>query len=174
MTALTDHSRERQAPSPTVSGDIPPVETDGELGTMKLLWENFDPETNMFAKTELVELLVSGDPEIRADVMGRLSIAGEAELLSFLSDCLADSYGKLRSAAARVLTDVGDDSVLFKFIDDFSSSDSSVRFDAEWAILAFDDPGPLVRHMQHYMRNQGEEKRGERMGCDRGAWRTRG
>ena len=163
MTALTDHSRERQAPSPTVSGDIPPVETYGELGTMKLLWENSDPETNMFAKTELVALLVSEDPETRTDAMRRLDIAGEDELLSFLSDCLAASYDKLRSAAAHTLTDMGDDSVLFRFIDDFSSADSSVRFDAEWAILAFDDPGQLVRHMQYYMRNQGEEKRGERM-----------
>ena len=163
MPALTDHSRERQASSPTVSGDIPPVETDGELGTMKLIWGNFDPQTNMFAKTELVELLVSEDPETRTDAMRRLGIAGEDELLSFLSDCLAASYDKLRLAAARVLKDMGDDSVLFRFIDDFEASDSGGRFDAELAILAFDDPRPLIQHMQHFMRNQGEEKRGERM-----------
>ena len=163
LPALTDHSRERQPPAPMVSGTIPPVETDGELGTMKLIWRNSDPETNIFARTELVALLVSEDPETRTDAMRRLDIAGEDELLPFLSGCLTHSYDKLRSAAARVLKDMGDDSVLFSFIDDFGSSDSGERFDAERAILAFDDPGPLVRHMQHFMRNKGEERRGERI-----------
>ena len=145
------------------AGTIPPGETDGELGTMKLLWGNSDPETNMFAKTELVGLLVSENPETRVDVMRRLGITGEDDLLPFLSECLTHSYDKLQSAAARVLADMGDDSVLFSFIDDFGSSDFGVRFDAERAILEFDDPRPLVRHMQHYMLNQGEEKRGERI-----------
>ncbi|MYE55270.1 MAG: hypothetical protein F4X34_08770 [Chloroflexi bacterium] len=130
---------------------------------MKLLWGNSDPETNMFAKTELVDLLPSEDLAIREGAMRRLGIAGEDELLPFPSGCLTHSNNRLRSAAARVLTDMDDDSVLFSFVDDLASADHSVRFDAEWAILAFDDPVPLVRHMQHYMRHQGEEKRGERM-----------
>ena len=130
---------------------------------MKLLWGNSDPETNMYAKTELVGLLVSEDPETRREVFRRLGIAGEDELLPFLSGCLSASYDKLRSTAARILTEMGDDSVLFGFIDDYASSDYSVRFDAQQAILAFDDSGPLIQHMQHYMRNWGEEKRGERM-----------
>lgn len=127
---------------------------------MRLVWGNSDPETNIFAKTELVGLLSSEDPETRREAMRRLGIAGEDELLPFLSGCFAHSNNRLRSAAARVLADMGDDSVLFSFIDALASADHSVRFDAERAILAFDDPGPL---MQHFMCNQGEEKRGERM-----------
>ena len=122
------------------AGTIPPGETDGELGTMKLLWGNSDPETNMFAKTELVGPLVSENPETRVDVMRRLGITGEDDLLPFLSECLTHSYDKLQSAAARVLADMGDDSVLFSSIADFGSSDFGVRFDAERAILEF-DPG---------------------------------
>ena len=129
---------------------------------MKLQWGNSDPETSTLAKTELVELLASEDPEMRTEAMERLGIAGEAELLPFLSDCLAGSYRKLQSAAARVLTDMGDDSVLFRFIDDLASSDHSVKYDAKQVILAFDDPRPLIQHMQRYLRNDGLEKSVER------------
>ena len=129
---------------------------------MKPQWGNSDLETNIYAKTELVELLASEDPEMRTEAMERLGIAGEAELLPFLSDCLAGSNDRLRSAASRVLTDLGDDSALLRFIDDLASSDRSVRYNAHQAILSFDDPRSLIQHMQRYLRNDGLEKSGER------------
>ena len=141
---------------------FPTWETDGELEAMQLQWGNSDPKTNIYAKTELVELLASEDTDTRTEAMERLGIAGEAELLPFLSDCLAGSYDKLRSAAARVLTVMGDDSVLFRFIDGLASSDHSVRYNAQRVILAFDDPRPLIQHMQRFTRNEGLEKSVER------------
>ena len=129
---------------------------------MKLVWGNSDPKTNIYAKTELVELLASEDRETRTEAMERLGIAGEAELPPFLSDCVAGSYDKLRSAAARVLTDRGDDSVLFRFIEDCGSSEHSVRYKAQRVILAFDDSRPLIQHMQQFTRNEGMEKSSER------------
>ncbi len=134
-------------------------ETDGELGTMKLKWGNSDPETNMFAKTELIELLVNEDPETRRDVMRRLCIAGEDELLTFLRDCLTHHYEELRSAAGRVLAHLGDDTVLFHFVNSLEEPDFRMRYKAEKAILAFEDSRPLVRHIRSYIREGGERGR---------------
>ena len=127
---------------------------------MKLRWGNSDPGTNVLARTELVELLASEDPETGAEAMERLGIASEEEMLSFLTDCLTQYNEELRSGAARVLTAMGDDSVLFRFIDALIDPDIHVRYGAERAILAFEDSRPLIRHMQHFLRNKGVE--GER------------
>ncbi|MDE2715785.1 MAG: HEAT repeat domain-containing protein [Chloroflexota bacterium] len=126
---------------------------------MKLIWGDPDPETNMFAKLELVELLTSEDPETRRDVMCRLGISGEGELLPFLRNCLTHQYKELRSATGRVLAHLGDDTVLFHFVDALEEPDFRVRYEAEKAILAFDDSNPLVRHMQSYIRERGERGR---------------
>ena len=81
---------------------------------MKLLRENPDPETNMFAKTELVNLLVSENVEARTEARRGMGITEEDELLPFLAGCLTHHhYEELRSAAGRVLAHLGDDSVLF-------------------------------------------------------------
>lgn len=80
---------------------------------MKLLRGNSDPETNMFAKTELVNLLMSEDVETRTEATRRMGITEDDELLPFLAGCLTHHYEELRSAAGRVRAHLGDDSVLF-------------------------------------------------------------
>ena len=79
---------------------------------------------------------------------------GEDELLPFLADSLVHFNGHLRSAAARVLVHMGDDSILFHFIDALVDPAHNVSQLAAWAILAFDDSPPLVRHMQRCLRRQ--------------------
>ena len=122
-----------------------------------------DPKTNRFMRVRVLKEIASEDAEVHQDAMQRLAISDEDELLSFLSECLTDFNEELRSAAARVLTQMGDESVLLRFIDALADPDFHVRYEAERAILAFDDARPLIRHMQHFLRHNGEEKRDERI-----------
>ena len=115
------------------------------------VWGSDDPKTNPFAKTEFVALLASEDAEARAEAMRRLEIAGEDELIPFLMDCITHYSPELRSAAARVLTRMGDDSVLFHFMEQLKDRDFQVRYEAKKAILAFEDSRPLIRVMQRYL-----------------------
>ena len=92
---------------------------------MRLIWGCYDPKEDLFAKIELVSLLASEDAEARAEAMRRLEIAGEDELLPFLMNCLTLNHGRLRSAAARVLAWMRDDSVLLHLID--ALADTNVR-----------------------------------------------
>ena len=118
---------------------------------MRLIWGNSDPMTDMFAKTELVNALASDDAGDRTEAIRRLQVTGEDELTPFLADCLTHYYEELRRTAARVLTHLGDDSVLLGFVEALQNPDFRVRYDAAKAILAFDDPRPLVRHIQHHL-----------------------
>ena len=118
---------------------------------MRLVWGNYDPKTNSFAKTELVSLLVSEGAETRAEAMRRLEIAGEDDLIAFLTDCITHYSPELRSAAARVLTSMGDDSVLFHFMEQLKDRDFHAMYEAKKAILAFEDSRPLIRYMQRYL-----------------------
>ena len=118
---------------------------------MRLIWGNYDPNTNMFAKTELVDLLVSEGAETRAEAMRRLEIAGDDELIGFLTDCITHYSPELRSAAARVLTSMGDDSVLFHFMEQLKDRDFHAMYEAKKAILAFEDSRPLIRYVQRYL-----------------------
>ena len=54
---------------------------------------------------------------MRTEAMRRLEIAREDELLPYLKECLTHPHYLLRSAAADVLVQMGDDSVLHHFID---------------------------------------------------------
>ena len=130
---------------------------------MSLARGNSDPETNMFAKTELVGLLASEHADERTDARRRLGITEEDELLPFLTDCLTLYNESLRSAAARVLTLMGDESVLLHFVDALEDRDFHVRYKAGKAILAFDDPRPLIRHIQSYNRERNEDDRSARI-----------
>ena len=121
---------------------------------MRLLWGEYDPRTDMWARVELVRYLASEDPETRAEAMRRLEIAAEDEILPYLQDCLTHRHYLLRSAAADVLVQMGDDSVLHHFIDALADRAPNVRQMAGWAILEFDDSPPLVRHMQRLLRRQ--------------------
>ena len=121
---------------------------------MRLMWGDYDPKTHALAKAELVSKLVDEDTETMTEAMRRLGIAGEDELLPFLADSLVHFNGHLRSAAARVLVHMGDDSILFHFIDALVDPAHNVSQLAAWAILAFDDSPPLVRHMQRCLRRQ--------------------
>ena len=121
---------------------------------MRLLWGDYDPKTDIYAKIELVEFLASEDLGVMTEAMRRLEIAVEDELLPFLRDCLTHNDNRLRTAAARVLVRIGDDSVLRHFIVNLADPASHVRQKAEWAILAFDDSPPLVRHIQRLLRRQ--------------------
>ena len=115
------------------------------------VWGNYDPKTNSFAKTELVSLLVSEGAETRAEAMRRLEIAGEDDLIAFLTDCITHYNPELRSAAARVLTRMGDDSVLSHFMEQLKDRDFHAMYEAKKAILAFEDSRPLIRYMQRYL-----------------------
>ena len=94
---------------------------------MRLIWGNYDPKTNSFAKTELVDLLVSEGAETRAEALRRLEIAGEDDLIPFLTDCITHYSPELRSAAARALTRMGDDSVLSHFMEQLSPNPPKSR-----------------------------------------------
>ena len=118
---------------------------------MRLVWGNHDPKTNSFAKTELVDLLVSQGAETRAEAMRRLEIAGEDDLIAFLTDCITHYSPELRSAAARALTRMGDDSVLSHFMEQLKDRDFHAMYEAKKAILAFEDSRPLIRYMQRYL-----------------------
>ena len=118
---------------------------------MRLIWGNYDPKTNSFAKTELVDLLVSEGAETRAEAMRRLEIAGEDDLIGFLTDCITHYSPELRSAAARALTRMGDDSVLSHFMEQLRDRDFHAMYEAKKAILAFEDSRPLIRYMQRYL-----------------------
>ena len=121
---------------------------------MTLLWGDYDPKTHIWVRIELVRVLSSDDDEDREQAMRRLGIVGEDELLPYLADCLTHYNNHLRSAAAGVLVRMGDDSVLCHFIDALADPAFDVRQKAEWAILAFDDYPPLVRHMQRCLRRR--------------------
>ncbi len=121
---------------------------------MRLMWGDYDPKTHALAKAELVSKLVDEDTETMTEAMRRLGIAGEDELLPFLADSLVHFNGHIRSAAARVLVHMGDDSILFHFIDALVDPVHNASQLAAWAILAFDDSPPLVRHMQRCLRRQ--------------------
>ena len=118
---------------------------------MRLIWGNSDPMTDMFAKTELMNALASDDAGDRTEAMRRLQITGEDELIPFLADCLTHYYEELRRTSTRVLTRLGDDSVLLGFVEALQDPAFRVRYDAAKAILAFDDSRPLVRHIQHHL-----------------------
>ena len=134
----------------------PQTDTGQGEEPVRLIWGNHDPETNMFAKAELVNLLVSGNGEARTEARRRLNISEEDELLPFLKGCLTYHWDEIRTAAARALTHLGDDTVLFHFVDALEDREFSVRYEAERAILAFEDSRPIVQHIQSYMRNRGE------------------
>ena len=119
---------------------------------MRLRWGNSDPGSYMFAKTELVNLLVSEDVDAQTEARHRLGITEEDELLPFLTDCLTHHDDELRSAAGRALAHLGDDTVLFHFVAALDDPDFRVRAKAKRAILAFEDSRPLVRHIQSYLR----------------------
>ena len=121
---------------------------------MRLIWRDYDPKTNVWAKIELIEKLIDEDLDTTTEAMRRLGISGKDELLPFLADCLVDSHGHLRSAAAGVLEHLGDDSVLLHFIDAIVDPGHSVSQMAVWAILAFDDSPPLIRHVQRCLRRR--------------------
>ena len=55
---------------------------------MILLWGDYDPRTDMWARVELVLYLASEDQEVRAEAMRRLEIAGENELFPYLRESL--------------------------------------------------------------------------------------
>ena len=121
---------------------------------MKLLWRDYDPNTHVWAKIELIEKLVGEDTETATEAMRRLGVEGEDQLLPFLSDCLTDNYHHVSTAAARTLVRMGDETVLSHFIGALMSPDHNVSQMAVWAILAFDDSPPLVRHMQRCLRRR--------------------
>ena len=121
---------------------------------MRLLWGDYDPRTDMWARVELVRYLASEDSETRAEAMRRLEIAGEDEILPYLRECLTHHRHLLTSAAADVLVQMGDDSVIHQFIDALADPAVEVRQKARRAILEFDDSPPLVRHMQRLLRRQ--------------------
>ena len=121
-----------------------------------------DPGTNMFEKARALKEMASGDVESRKSQMRRLNIS-EEELLPFLTECLTHHYDDIRTAAARVLTHLGDDTVLFHFVDALEDRDFHVRYDANRAILVFEDSRPLVRHIQSYIRESGEDRRSARI-----------
>ena len=114
-------------------------------------------------KVRVLKEIASEDVETWQNAMQSLTDSDSDELLSFLSECLTDYDEELRTAAACVLTQMGDESVLFGFIDALAAPDIHVRYEAERAILAFDDSLPLIRHMQHFLHCKGEGKRGERL-----------
>ena len=122
-----------------------------------------DSITNRYTRVRALKEIASEGIADRQDTMQRLAISDSDELLSFLSECLTDYDEELRSAAARVLTQMGDESVLLRFIDALADPDFHVRYGAERAILAFDDSRPLIRHMQHFLRHKGEGKSDERI-----------
>ena len=113
---------------------------------MRLMWRDYNPKTNVWAKIELIDNLVGEDPETTTEAMRRLGIEGEGQLLPFLSDCLTDDNPRPGTAAARALLRIGDETVLFHFIDAILSPSHNVSQMAVWAVLAFDDSPPLVRH----------------------------
>ena len=121
---------------------------------MRLLWGDYDPKTDMWARVELVRYLASEDSDMRTEAMRRLGIDGEGELLPYLRECLTHYHYRLTSAAADALVRMGDDSVLHHFIDVLADSDPMARRKAQTAILEFDDSRPLVRHMQRLLRRQ--------------------
>ena len=84
---------------------------------MRLLWGDYDPKTDMWARVELVRYLASEDSDMRTEAMRRLGIDGEGELLPYLRECLTHYHYRLTSAAADALVRMGDDSVLHHFID---------------------------------------------------------
>lgn len=122
-----------------------------------------DSVTYRYEKTRVLKEIASEDVETWQNMMQSLSDSDSYELFSFLSECLTDYNEELRSAAAQVLTQMEDDSVLFRFVGALADPDFHVRYEAERAILAFDDSRPLIRHMQHFLRHKGEEKRDGRI-----------
>lgn len=154
-----------------VRGHVPP---DAEPDSLKQLVVRtrrikeraevlLDPKTNRYEKVKVLKEIASSDVETRQNAIQRLANSDEDEMLSFLSECLTDYDEELRTAAAHVLTQMGDESVLFRFIDALADPDFHVRYEAERAILAFDDSRPLIRHMQHFLRQRGEKKREKRI-----------
>ena len=121
---------------------------------MRLLWGDYDPKTDLWARVELVRYLASEDLDLKTEAMRRLEIHGEDELLPYLKVCLTHYHCRLRSAAADALLQRGDDSVLHHFIDALADQAPEVKQKAQWAILEFDDSPPLVRHMQRLLRRQ--------------------
>ena len=121
---------------------------------MRLFWGDYDPKTDIWTRASLVKYLASEDSEMRTEAMRRLEIAREDELLPYLRECLTHPHYLLRSAAADVLVQMGDDSVLHHFIDALADQAPEVRQKARWAILEFDDAPPLVRHMQRLLRRR--------------------
>ena len=77
-------------------------------------------------------------------------------LTAFLTDCLTHYCEELWTAAGRALAHLGDDTVLFRFVDALEDRDFHVRYDAKRVMLAFEDSRPLVGHMQSYIREEGE------------------
>lgn len=122
-----------------------------------------DSVTYKHEKVRVLKEMASEDVETWQNAMQRMTDSDSDELLSFLSECLTDYDEELRSTSARVLTQMGDESVLLRFIDALADPDFHVRYEAERAILAFEDSRPLIRHMQHFLRHKGEGKSGERL-----------
>lgn len=118
---------------------------------------SLDPRINIFQKAKVINEMASGDLQARENAMRRLGVS-EEEILLFLAECLTHHYDDIGTSAARVLTHIGDDSVLFRFVDALEDRHFHVRYEAEKAILAFDDPRPLIRHIQGYIRVTGEDR----------------
>ncbi len=95
--------------------------------------------------------------EVRQEAMQRLRNLGRGRATLVPSECLTDYDEELRSAAARVLKVMGDESVLFRFIDALADQEFHVRYGAERAILAFENTRHLKRHMQRFLSHKGEE-----------------
>ena len=166
-----------EAPVEAASPDLPESQEsasvpaalpeDGRSDSLSQLNEraeaSIDPGTNMFEKARVLNEMASGDVEARKSGMRRLNIS-EEELLPFLTECLTHHHEELRSAAARVLTHLGDDTVLFHFVDALEDRDFHMRYEANRAVLVFDDSRPLVRHIQSYIRESGEDRRSARIG----------
>ena len=114
-----------------------------------------DSVTYKHEKVRVLKEIASEDAETWQNAMRSLTDSNADELLSFLSECLTGYDEELRTAAVRVLTRMGDESVLFSFIDALADPDYHVRYEAERAVLAFEDSRPLIRHMQHFLRHKG-------------------
>ena len=107
-----------------------------------------------YTRADLIDRLASDDPEIRANAMRRLQIGSDDELVLILAGCLLEHHTPVPAAARRVLTALGDDTVIFLLIDRLA--DERAGWSVARAISEFDDNRPAVRYIQDLVRRSGD------------------
>ena len=93
-----------------------------------------------------VEELANDDAEVRANALRHLEIADDDGVVPYLVGCRLEYSSGVAAAARRALSALGDDGAVFLLIDRLE--DPKAGWDAAQAIRWFDDPRPLVRHIQ--------------------------